>query len=429
MKQFVRTIVAVLGIGLVSVIGCGGPTPAPTEKGDPSPSSKVETAPTVPAAPTPPGKTEIVKVVHEMDQAKQIVPDAKVMGSIGGIPFVPEALIEGDYLVFRTLNAETHAPDREIRIKLVAAGSARPFENRKLAVNQEMPVGTEVPEVLTRVPNRKDELALFPNGYALTLQLDVRVDGKVPGKIYLSLPDAEKTVIAGIFQAAYPRQPTEAPGPDDVPYIKGTVVVNGAAPNSTLQIGYVTNPNMDEYVGALFTELFEPALPIRWMQSNRDKKPVATLIAGDGKAVPSKYEFCKMPAGRYLVFAILKPMGPVAWKWVNVKPGDTLTVDLTIDTTQTGAVEIVVPIEAVTNVQMVPVEPGENKPMDQTLFTICALQLGQFGFEKPIVARKAIFKNLPPGRYEVRAGYQTRLVDIVAGKTVELEFEKIVVVP
>jgi hypothetical protein len=156
---------------------------------------------------------------------------------------------------------------------------------------------------------------------------------------------------------------------------------------------------------------------------------VATLIAGDGKAVPSKYEFCKMPAGRYLVFAILKPMGPVAWKWVNVKPGDTLTVDLTIDTTQTGAVEIVVPIEAVTNVQMVPVEPGENKPMDQTLFTICALQLGQFGFEKPIVARKAIFKNLPPGRYEVRAGYQTRLVDIVAGKTVELEFEKIVVVP
>ena len=34
------------------------------------------------------------------------------------------------------------------------------------------------------------------------------------------------------------------------------------------------------------------------------------------------------------------------------------------------------------------------------------------------------FTNLAPGRYEVRAAKQTRTVEIVAGKTVELDFEK-----
>jgi hypothetical protein len=49
----------------------------------------------------------------------------------------------------------------------------------------------------------------------------------------------------------------------------------------------------------------------------------------------------------------------------------------------------------------------------------------QLKLEQDIVARKALFRNLGPGRYEVRdkASGQVRVVEIVAGKTVELDFD------
>ena len=49
----------------------------------------------------------------------------------------------------------------------------------------------------------------------------------------------------------------------------------------------------------------------------------------------------------------------------------------------------------------------------------------QLKLEQDIVARKALFKNLGPGRYEVRdkASGQVRVVEIVAGKTIELDFD------
>ena len=55
------------------------------------------------------------------------------------------------------------------------------------------------------------------------------------------------------------------------------------------------------------------------------------------------------------------------------------------------------------------------------LFSAAAMQMQ---LEQPIVARKALFKGLGPGRYEVRVNKQIRVVEIVAGKTMELDFDK-----
>lgn len=41
----------------------------------------------------------------------------------------------------------------------------------------------------------------FATGYALKLEFGKPLDGELPGKIYLALPDAEKTVVAGLFRA------------------------------------------------------------------------------------------------------------------------------------------------------------------------------------------------------------------------------------
>ena len=62
-----------------------------------------------------------------------------------------------------------------------------------------------------------------PSGYALTLELGQRKDGKVSGKIYLSMLDDQKTVLAGTFEAVYVRAQTEPPGPDDAPGLDAQV--------------------------------------------------------------------------------------------------------------------------------------------------------------------------------------------------------------
>ena len=38
------------------------------------------------------------------------------------------------------------------------------------------------------------------------------------------------------------------------------------------------------------------------------------------------------------------------------------------------------------------------------------------------VGGKAVFKNLAPGKYEVRIDSERKLVDVAAGKTAELDF-------
>ena len=41
----------------------------------------------------------------------------------------------------------------------------------------------------------------FANGYAMKLEFGKLTDDGLPGKIYVALPDAEQTVVAGVFNA------------------------------------------------------------------------------------------------------------------------------------------------------------------------------------------------------------------------------------
>jgi hypothetical protein len=226
-------------------------------------------------------------------------------------------------------------------------------------------------------------------------------------------------MLAGTFEAAYRRHPAEQPGPEDVPFVNGKVTVRGATPGIALVTGYA-NPKATMFpVVVIDVPLGNPNSP--WAQRDYDKPRVTSLIAGDGKETPSRYEHSKLTPGRYLAFATLKGGGPVAWKWVEVGPTSTITADLVVDATQVGGLEVTAPLGALDKVQLAPADDPDRPPLDESLFIGLAWQLG---LEKPIVARKALFKGLGPGRYEVRAAKQIRVVEIVAGKTVELDFDK-----
>lgn len=407
MRTTSRTI---LGAYLVLVAaGCGS---------KPSPSSEAN-VPITPSPNTEPSPT--TKAVYEFDPARHVIPAGPVGGSLGGVEVTPEALVEGDYLVFRVTKPGTPEVEREVLLKLRTTTN-QPLPVGKRTVRQESPEGPEVPPVVLTVPGKLGQV--FPNGYAMTLELEPRKAGKVAGKIYLCLPDDQKSFLAGTFVASAPRLPIEPPGLEDVPFINGSVMVTGTAPGAVLMTGYAASPNgMASPVGiaGVDIELAESPDGPKWTERNDDKPRVTFLIAGDGKNLPSRFEHSKLTPGRYLVFAAIKN-GPAAWKWVDIAAQSTEKADLTIDAAKTGGLEVTAPLGSLNKIQMAPADDPRHPPLDGTLFELIAMQMK---LEQDIVARKALFKNLGPGRYEVRdkASGQIRVVEIAAGKTIELDFD------
>ncbi len=406
----------VLAAGLLAalLVGCGSkptPTPEPQPPNAPAGGEATPTAPEVKPEPPP-------QPVHELDADKHKVPAAPVSGRLGGSVFTPSVAVEGDHLVFQETKPGSPVADRSVRLKL--GNGPQGIQNRKLVVRSDGPAGPDLPEVMLQTPKRP-EILLFGSGYALTLELGTRTGGKLPGRVYLSLPDEDKSFFAGTFEADFPRQPTEPPGPDDVPFVNGTVTVRNAPPAAVLIVGYASTPTPTSVAfGSAEIGLGEPVVPPRWVQSVYDKPRVTNLVGGDGKDVPSRYEHSRLTPGRYLIFATLKN-GPAAWKWLDVPENGTVRADLTIDAAQTGGLEIGVPLEAVGKVQLAPADEPGRPATDPNLFIAICWQLG---LEQPIVARKALYKNLTPGRYEVRTAGRSAVVEVVAGKTVEFDFDK-----
>jgi hypothetical protein len=415
--------IAALVLGLA--VGCGSksdPT-GPDAKHDPAPNPTTPGQPADPGAPATKGDAPSGPV-WEIEQSKHAIPSAPVKGRIAGTDVLPEVGIEGDELTFRTVKAGTPVVERSVRLKLApmrVAGQPVPVVmGRDWKVAVDAPPGPNVPEVWRDVPGKgqERELHVYPHGYALTLELGQRKDGKVPGKIYLSLSDQERTVLAGTFEATFSRSHLERPEPDEAPYVVGTVTVTGAKPDAEVRASYAAFTEK----GIHFKELqlpFDPVPPeqARYTRDESDKPRTSTLVAGDGKLHPFRFEHVKLAPGRYLIAAAVVG-GPTAWKWVDVGPGTTQTEAFTIDATQTGGVEVSVAPEVKGKVIVAPADAPDKPVLAPELFRALASQVVRQ--DADVVAGKATLKNLAPGRYEVRVDDLRGFVDVVAGKTAEL---------
>jgi len=401
----------ILGAAIVILaLGCGS---------KPSPSTQSD----VPISPEAAANLEAsAKATHELDPAKHVIPARPVRGPVGGVEIAPAAMVESEYLVFRVTKAGTNEVEREVLLKIRSSTNDPLPEGKRIVVRPDAPEGPNVPLAMVTIPGQPGHVAA--NGYAMTLELDQRKGGKLPGRIYLCLNDEPKSFLAGTFVADATRSPLEPPGIEDVPFINGSVTVANAPPKSMILTGYATNlnaANSSTGIAVLDIELGESPAGQPWTWRDDDKPRVTYLIAGDGKNVPSRFEHGKLTPGRYLAFASLKD-GPAAWKWVDVGERTTEKVDLTIDAAKVGRLEVTAPLGSLSKIQMAPTDDAKRPPLDATLFELVAMQMK---LEQDIVQRKALFKNLGPGRYEVRdkASGLVRVVEIAAGKTSELDFD------
>lgn len=413
---------AALGLALVGTVGCGS-TPAPTQPAAPGgePESKKEPeAGAGGAGPKTEGpkpdatKVEPPKIVWEMDAGKHSIPNAPVRGRVAGVEGAPGVTVASDELVFRIAKSGDAAPERSVSIKF--APPAPPVQARSWKVGPADAPGPAVPEVWLEVQGQP--IHLHPAGYALTLELGARKDGKVAGKIYLSLPDKDESVLAGTFAADYFRPHTEKPGPDDAPYVAGEVSVTGADPKAEVRVAYAA---FLPGGGVFFKELQLAADPLpveqaRWTSDDETPRS-STLIPGDGKARPFRYEHVRLKPGRYLLSAAVVG-GPAAWEWVEVPAGGALTKNLALDLSKTGGLEITAAPGATGKVFLAPADEPSRPPLDTKLFEGVSIQVVRTDIE--VVGGKAVVKNLGAGRYEVRLGDERRTVEVLPGKTAEV---------
>ena len=148
----------------------------------------------------------LIPAVWTLDLTKARIPDGRANGTLAGTNFVPEtARVDplGNAKILRLVQGQTLSPDREILIYLHLK-SGEKLGGQKLDVSQDM-AGGGVPQVTKRWKNNPKYAPQYKNfnsGYAMRLELGQAADGAVPGKIYLALPDPDRSVVAGTFKAA-----------------------------------------------------------------------------------------------------------------------------------------------------------------------------------------------------------------------------------
>ena len=167
----------------------------------------------------------LIAPVWTLDVASAKIPEGQLTGRVAGTNFVADtARIDrvGSAQVLTLRQGALPSPDHELLIYLhLSPGEA--LAGHTWTVSQEM-AAPAAPRVLKRWktdPKFAAQQKFFSTGYALKLELGQPSNGVLPAKIFLALPDAEQSVIGGLFNippaapevTAQPTAPPAAPAP------------------------------------------------------------------------------------------------------------------------------------------------------------------------------------------------------------------------
>jgi len=147
----------------------------------------------------------VIPAVWSLDAVATNIPQGRANGMLSGTNFLVEtARLEpvGTAEVLHLLQGTVTSPDRELFIYLHPK-SGGGLSGQSWTVTKAQ-TGIGVPEIKKRWktdPRYAPQLKSFATGYVLKLELGEVTNSAVSGKIYLALPDDEKSVVAGVFNA------------------------------------------------------------------------------------------------------------------------------------------------------------------------------------------------------------------------------------
>lgn len=161
-----------------------------------------------PPPPEPPiSELPVLPPVHTLEVEKAEIPKTKLNGMISGTNFVAESarlIRTGASSLLDLRQGSGVSPDRGMQVLLRLAPGETPTNKTYTVSSTEKPASVGYVTKLWKTnPKYAAQQKNFFNGYAMKLEFGSQAeDGSFPGKIYLALPDPEKTVVAGLFTVA-----------------------------------------------------------------------------------------------------------------------------------------------------------------------------------------------------------------------------------
>jgi len=154
-------------------------------------------------------------ILWTLELANAKLPETAAAGRIRGSGFLCErATLQGGTLTLR--QGKTWPPDLGISVNLFAQqGEDLTGKTIEVAANRPPPL----PKIVLRWKTDQDKAVTenLTQGYALKIVFGDPMEGRMPGKIYVSLPDELKSFVAGTFDAEIRKQPAPKPKQPQAP--------------------------------------------------------------------------------------------------------------------------------------------------------------------------------------------------------------------
>jgi DNA-directed RNA polymerase subunit RPC12/RpoP len=157
-------------------------------------------------------------ITWALDLTNAAFPETTAAGSIHGSGFLCEkTILQGGLLSLS--QGKTWPWDLAVALNLFA----RQGEELSGKTVQIDPVRINAPAIVLRWKDARQQPATetTTGGYALRLVFGEATNGRMPGKIYICLPDAAKSVVAGTFDAEIRKSPPPKNAPSGPPKPKG----------------------------------------------------------------------------------------------------------------------------------------------------------------------------------------------------------------
>jgi DNA-directed RNA polymerase subunit RPC12/RpoP len=140
-----------------------------------------------------------------LDLAEATIPDATAVGSIHASGFFCErATLQGGHLTLR--QGRLGPADLGITVQLFAhEGEELSGKTVEIQSDRAPPLPKIV--LIWKDDQQKPVRRNISNGYALKVAFGEAASGRIPGKIYISLPDENKSFVAGTFNAEIRKAP------------------------------------------------------------------------------------------------------------------------------------------------------------------------------------------------------------------------------
>jgi hypothetical protein len=268
------------------------------------------------------------------------------------------------------------------------------------------------PVVSITQPEKDKADIIFGPDYKMTLKIKTQTRTAVEGEIDFTVTKPAETRLKGMFRAAYTRSPTAPLGPDDAPCVYGKIILKSPKKTEKLAAGFVgIGADGKPYPNEAPVPI-DIGQPVHVVVPNPEKSSQVSILASTAEAI--LYRHLNMPPGDYLVYARRDTIMS-AWKRVQIKAGELLALDLTIDPANTGEVVVTLP-EGGSQ------EPGESSlalvPLKADLpdlglgssqyFSVATVKMG----EKTVTVQ-----GIPAGKYRAVRGTAEAEVEVVAGKS------------